>query len=228
MRPVFPFWIFLGLTLFVGGLNLFAQGRKPAQRPPKDTLVKSIFKWEKEPRKNMIQWNFLSTFVLAGNFSYERILSKHVGLLIGGYAGKYTLSSRSDSLPFDAQIFGTGGTLEIKLYPLGSAGRGFYLSPYSSFRFFKLNSPYIISPPGAEYTYGAKKAESFNLSAGVTVGYRWILGNWFIINPYLGAGYNVSRFHFFEEAQKADFNTRFIFTGPYEIRFGLNLGIALK
>jgi hypothetical protein len=228
MRSVFPFCVFFGLMLIAGGFNLFAQGGKDRRRQTKDTLDKSVFKWEKEPRKNMIQWNFLSTFVLAANFSYERTFSKYAGILVGGFAGKYTLTSRSDSLPFDTQIFGTGGTLEIKLYPLGGGGRGLYVSPYSSFRFFKLNSPYITSPPGAEYTYGANKAESFNLSIGLSLGYRWILGNWFIINPYLGAGYNVSRFHFFEDAQKNDFNTRFIFAGPYEVRFGLNLGVALK
>lgn len=228
MKPAFRFWSLFGLLVFLSGSYLFGQNRNSKERQTKDSLQKSIFKWEKEPRKNLIQWNFLSTFVLAANFSYERNLSNHIGLLIGGYAGRYTLTSRSDSLPFDTQLFGTGGTLEIKVYPLGTGGRGFYLSPYSSFRFFKLNSPYITSPPGTEYSYGTKKAESFNLSAGVTLGYRWILGNWFIINPYLGAGYNVSRFHLFEDAQKTDFNTRFIFTGPYEIRFGLNLGVALK
>jgi outer membrane autotransporter protein len=201
MRSVFPFCVFFGLMLIAGGFNLFAQGGKDRRRQTKDTLDKSVFKWEKEPRKNMIQWNFLSTFVLAANFSYERTFSKYAGILVGGFAGKY---------------------------PLGGGGRCLYVSPYSSFRFFKLNSPYITSPPGAEYTYGANKAESFNLSIGLSLGYRWILGNWFIINPYLGAGYNVSRFHFFEDAQKNDFNTRFIFAGPYEVRFGLNLGVALK
>jgi hypothetical protein len=228
MRPAFRFLIIFELILFLSGFSLFAQDGRSGKRQIKDTLDNAVFKWEKEPRKNMIQWNFLSTFVLAANFSYERTLSKYTGILIGGYAGRYTLTSRSDSLPFDTQVFGAGGSLEVKLYPLGGGGRGFYLAPYSSFRFFKLNSPFVTSPPGAEYTYGAKKAESYNLSGGITLGYRWILGNWFIINPYLGGGYNVSRFHFFEEAQKTDFNTRFIFTGPYEIRFGLNLGVALK
>ncbi len=198
------------------------------QKPLRDSLNNAIFRWEREPRKNMIQWNFISTFVLAANFSYERTLSRHTGILIGGYTGRYTLTSRTDSLPFDTEIFGSGGYLEFKVYPEGKGSRGFYLAPYSSFRFYKLKSPFITSPPGTPITYGARKAESFNLAGGLTVGYRWILGNWFVVNPYFGAGYNHSRFHFFGEAQKSDFNTRLIFVGPYEIRFGLNLGVALK
>ncbi len=195
----------------------------------KDTTLRYKFVWEREPRRNMIQWNFLSTFVLTGNFSYERILSKYFGLLVGGYAGQYLFTSRSDSLPYDTRIFSTSGYTELKIYPWGSLGRRAYIGPYSSFRFMKLRSPVITSPPGAaEYTYGSRNAEVYNLAFGGVIGYRFILGNWFLINLYVGAGYNIPRFHFFNDAQKSDFNTKLLFVEHYEVRFGMNLGLAIK
>jgi len=199
------------------------------RRAKRDTIEKYTFLWEKEPRKNMIQWNFMSTFVLTGNFSYERVLSKHVGLLVGGYAGRYILTSRNDSLPYDTEIFATSGYMELKVYPWGTAGRGPYIAPYGSFRFMKLRSPIITGTTGPdEYTYGIRKAEVYNLGLGGVIGYRFILGNWFLINLYLGAGYNIPRFHFFNNAQKSDFNTRLLFVDNYEVRFGMNLGLAIK
>lgn len=198
------------------------------KRNPRDSTDKYVFIWGKEPRRNMIQWNFLSTFVLTGNFSYERILSKHVGLLVGGYVGNYTLTSRDTILPYDTKIFATSGYLEIKAYPWGGLGRGAYIGPYSSFRFMKLRSPIVTGMVDNEPTYGIRKAEVFNLAVGGVVGYRFILGNWFVINVYGGVGYNIPRFHFFDEAKKSDFNTRLLFLNNYEVRFGMNLGIAIK
>ena len=197
----------------------------------KDTLSKYRYRfaWEREPRRNMIQWNFFSTFVLTGNFSYERILSKHVGLLVGGYAGKYLLTSRNDSLPYDTDIFPASGYLELKIYPWGGLGRGAYIAPYGTFRFLKLKSAVITSEPGAtQTTYGSRKCEVYNVGVGGVIGYRFILGNWFLINVYAGGGYNIPRFHFFGDAVKSDFNTRLLFLNNYEVRFGMNLGLAIK
>ena len=204
---------------------------KVAQKPfLKDSTTRSYrFLWEREPRRNMIQWNFLSTFVLTGNFSYERIVSKHIGILVGGYAGKYLVTSRGDTLPYDTDIFATSGYMELKIYPWGRLGRGAYVAPYGSFRFMKLKSPYVTSAPGnTDYTFGYRKAEVYNLAAGGVIGYRFILGNWFLINIYAGAGYNVPRFHLFDDAQVSHFNTRLLFLQNYEVRFGMNLGVAIK
>ena len=199
------------------------------KRHPRDSTDKFVFLWGKEPRKNMIQWNFLSTFVLTANFSYERILSKHVGLLVGGHViGNYTFTSTNDSLSYDTKVFGASGYLELKVYPWGGRGRGPYIAPYSSFRFFKLRSPTVTGYVDGKVTEGLRRAEVFNLGVGGVIGYRFILGNWFIINLYGGAGYNIPRFHYFDNAQKQDFNTRLLFLENYEVRFGLNLGIAIK
>lgn len=198
------------------------------KRNPRDSTDKYVFIWGKEPRKNMIQWNFMSTFVLTANFSYERLLSKHVGVLVGGYVGRYDLTSRADSLPYDTRIFATSGYFELKAYPWGGRGRGAYIGPYTSFRFMKLKSPYVTGNVDGNYTHGTDKAEVFNLAVGGVIGYRFILGNWFIINLYAGAGYNTPRFHFFDDAVKSDFNTNLLFVENYEVRFGLNLGIAIK
>jgi len=199
------------------------------KRNPKDSSEKFVFLWGKEPRKNMVQWNFLSTFVLTANFSYERILSKHVGLLVGGYVvGNYTFTSANDSLSYDTKIFGASGYLELKVYPWGGMGRGPYIAPYSSFRFFKLRAPVVTGYVDGKTTEGLRRAEVYNLGLGGVIGYRFILGNWFIINLYGGAGYNVPRFHYFDNAQKQHFNTRLLFLENYEVRFGLNLGIAIK
>lgn len=209
--------------------DIKAPKQERLKRMEEDSIDKKAFICDKEPRKNIVQWNFLSTFVLAGNFSYERVISKHTAILVGGYAGKYTLSSPGGILPYDTDIFATGGYLELKVFPLGKSPRGPYVAPYGLFRFFKLKAPILTgTAPDGEYTFGARRAESFNLSTGLTLGYRWILGNWFVVNPYLGAGYNIPRFHYFDEAEFGDFNTNLIFVKNYEIRFGLNLGIALK
>lgn len=236
--------LFFGLLLWVLASGAYAQvpvdsdSLKKAdtaavvlQKPfLKDTLpvYKYRFAWEREPRRNMIQWNFLSTFVLTANFSYERILSKHVGLLLGGYVGNYTLTSRGDSLPYDTKVFASSGYLELKIYPWGGEGRGAYIGPYTTFRFMKLRSPIITGTVDGEYTYGTRRAEVYNLAVGGVIGYRFILGNWFLINLYGGAGYNTPRFHFFDDAQKSSFNTRLLFLENYEIRFGMNLGLAIK
>lgn len=196
----------------------------------KDTIPKYRYRfaWEREPRRNMIQWNFFSSFVQTANFSYERIVGKYVGILLGGYVGNYTLTSRGDSLPYDTKIFTAAGYLELKAYPWGGQGRGAYIGPYTSFRFLKLRSPEITGMVGDKYTYGDFRAESYNLSVGGVVGYRFILGNWFLINLFGGAGYNIPRFHFFGDAQPHNFNTRLLFVGSYEVRFGMNLGLAIK
>ena len=199
------------------------------KKNPKDSTDKFVFLWGKEPRKNMVQWNFLSTFVLTANFSYERILSKHVGLLVGGYVvGNYTFTSSNDSLSYDTKVFGASGYLELKVYPWGGMGRGPYIAPYSSFRFFKLRSPVVTGYVDGKTTEGLRRAEVYNLGVGGVIGYRFILGNWFIINFYGGAGYNIPRFHYFDNAQKQNFNTKLLFLENYEVRFGLNLGIAIK
>lgn len=199
------------------------------KKHPRDSTEKYVFVWEREPRKNMIQWNFISTFVLVANFSYERLLSRHVGLLVGGYVGRYDLTSRTDSIPYDTRIFASSGYLELKAYPWGGRGRGAYIGPYTNFRFMRLKSPYVSGvTPENGITNGVSKAEVFNLGLGGVIGYRFILGNWFVINLYGGAGYNIPRFHFFDGAQKSDFNTRLLFLDNYEVRFGLNLGVAIK
>lgn len=198
------------------------------KKNPRDSTEKYVFIWGKEPRKNMVQWNFLSTFVLTANFSYERILSKHVGILVGGYVGRYDLTSRTDSIPYDTRIFATSGYLELKAYPWGGMGRGPYIGPYTSFRFLKLKSPYVSGVVDDKIVNGIRSSEVFNLAFGGVIGYRFILGNWFIINLYGGAGYNIPRFHFFDDATKDHFNTRLLFLENYEVRFGLNLGIAIK
>lgn len=225
----------------LGSLNLQAQIRDSIlsgregdtvkvvmKKSPKDSTRKFRFLWDKEPRKNIVQWNFVSTFVLTANFSYERIINKHMGILVGGYVGNYTLTSRTDSLPYDTKIFATSGYLEIKAYPWGTQGRGAYIGPYSSFRFMKLRSPEVTGFVDGVYTHSLNKTEVFSLAVGGVVGYRFILGNWFVINVYGGAGYNMPRFHFFDGAQRSDFNTKYLFLDKYEVRFGMNLGIALK
>ncbi len=241
--------ICLILVLLIGSLNTAVRaqtdtsatgGKKPREKKPKekvsplrnlkDTISTHYdFKWDKEVRKNAIRVNPVSAFVLIGNVDYERYISPLVSVNINGFFGSNRIYTDVSGRVYPTNFMTAGGILEFRFYPWKKALRGFYVAPYLQYHFYRLISTYEDSydPLTQNASVSRHKAQIHMGAAGGVAGYQWILGNWFAINIFAGAGYNYYQWNTMGSPQDR-FTTKSLGVIPYDIRGGVSIGIAIK
>ena len=214
--------------------------KKPRKKEPKEkvTPLRNLrdtisteynFKWDKEIRKNALRVNPVSAFVLIGNVDYERYISPMLTFNLNAFYGSNRIYTDVSGRIYPTNFVTAGGLFEFRIYPWKKALRGFYLAPYLQYHYYRLISTYEDSYDPASQTASVSrhKAHIHMGAAGAVAGYQWILGNWFAINLFAGAGYNYYYWNAGGSPQDR-FTTRSLGVVPYELRAGISIGIALK
>lgn len=205
------------IGLFILPALAFAQKKSKdgIERNLRDTSAKFHYSWDKKPIRHVIHWNPASTFVLTGVLGYEVKVHKRASLLLRGLYGSYSVNSTSFT---QACAF-----LEPRVYVLGTAPRGLYVSPYLRYRWFKAND--IVTINGITNTQTMK---AHSASIGVTIGWQWILGNWFMVNPYVGGAWNYHSV----QSTTPNYTDRFYLSSlgftPVTFRWGVCMGLGFK
>lgn len=191
--------------------------------------TKYDFKWDKELRKNAIRFNPISAFVLVGNVDYERRIAPWASFNINAFVGANTNYQDTDGRIYPTTFFVAGGGFDFRFYPFKKALRGFYFGPYVSYRYYKLTSlkEEVFIPSTSYVLTSVHRAESQMLAVGGLVGYQWILGNWFALNLFAGAGYNYVHWQSYGSPRE-NFALKGLGIHPYQIRAGVSVGIAPK
>lgn len=223
-------WILLCL-FSLSSLHTNAQKdkeRKVRKHNLRDTAsTKYDFIWDKELRKNALRFNPLSAFLLVGNIDYERRIAPWASFNINAFAGANTVYNDTDGRVYPTNFFHAGGGFDLRFYPFKKSLRGFYFGPYTAYRFFKLTSLHEESFIDGKAITSVHKGEVQMLSAGAITGYQFILGNWFALNLFAGAGYNYVHKQLFGSPQEY-FATKGMGIVPYQIKAGISIGVALK
>jgi hypothetical protein len=196
---------------------IFAQkkSKNGIERNLRDTSAKFNYSWDKKPIRHVIHWNPASTFVLTGVLGYEIKVHKRASILVRGLYGSYSLNSTSFR---QACAF-----VEPRIYVLATAPRGLYVSPYLRYRWFEATD--IVTINGIT---NAQTMKANSYSVGLTLGWQWILGNWFMVNPYIGGAWNYHNI----QSSTPNYNDRFYLSSlgftPVSFRWGVCLGLAFK
>lgn len=156
--------------------------------------------------KNIVKVNLTNLALMSGGFSYERILSKHISLLV---SGTYRPASKSKVLSTLGSEGFTGGgasssyqnmllgymgiSPELRFYLGKGYGNGVYLSPYFRYENFNIsNFPFSYDNNGKEETL-TFKGNINGTSGGILFGYQWLMGknknivlDWSIIGVHYG------------------------------------------
>lgn len=210
-------FLFVVLTLLLSASFVHSQeadSLKKSRKKPKEKPYN--FLWDKEPRKHLLKINIPSAFAQVGNLSYEVIIKKRVGIQIGGLAGSYFISRTENKL--------YGGMFETKVYFKNNAPRAFYAS--LNFRYRYLDSESIEFLDDELYKIYNLNVQSYSL--GLNLGRQWVLGNWFAVNPFVGAVYNLHQFNYGPDATKDKFNLTWLGLTPWTFRWGVQIGMAFK
>jgi hypothetical protein len=156
--------------------------------------------------KNIVKVNLTNLALKSGGFSYERILSKHISLLVSGTympASKIKVFSTLGSDGFggggvsssykDMLLGYMGISPELRFYLGKGYGNGVYLSPYFRYESFSVsNFPFSYDNNGKEETLTFEGNINAS-SGGMLLGYQWLMGknknivlDWSIIGVHFG------------------------------------------
>lgn len=225
-------YLFLLLTV---GLSIFIAQPARCQKKEKikidrrlrDTSARYVFPLDNLPRRHTTGLNILGLFAQNAHVFYEWRALPVVGLRQQVMIGRFREPSSDPDIPFKVRAFVLGGGTELAIYPYRKAPRGPYLALGGTYRWYNAEILIPAAPPATGYSSGRKKLHL--LSASVLCGWQFIAGNWFVINPYLGAGLNYPILQAIEGTdQEAVRRTRIAGTGQISARFGLILGLAFK
>ena len=159
-----------------------------------------------------IKLNVTSLAVGTFNGSFEHAIGDKSSFQIGAFYASYGK---------DTEFKGFGITPEYRFY-FGDKGamQGFFVGPYVRYQNYKLSQQSVSFNTGAIYT---ESATLNTFGGGVNVGYQWIFGEHFSLEPFVRVGYN-SGTPKSDNGNIEDF-TLGVFTGT-SVLPGLNLGFA--
>jgi hypothetical protein len=221
--------------LLAGALSLLLTQPAPCQNKEKpkidrrlrDTSARYIFPLDNLPRRHTTGLNILGLFAQNAHAFYEWRALPILGLRQQVMIGRFREPSSDPEIPFKVRAFVVGGGTELAIYPFRKAPRGSYLAAGGTYRWYNAEILLPNTSPATGFFTGRKKLHL--LSASVVAGWQFIAGNWFVMNPFLGAAWNFSLLHAAEGSdQEAVRQARIAGTGPVSFRFGLILGLAFK
>lgn len=193
----------------------------------RDTSARYIFPLDNLPRRHTTGLNLLGLFAQNAHIFYEWKSFPSLGLRQQVLIGRFREPASDPEIPFKIRAFVAGGGTELVLYPFGKAPRGPYLAAGGSYRWYDAEISIPNAAPATGYTTGRKKLHLLSVSA--VTGWQFIAGNWFVINPFVGAARNFSFLHIVSGAyEEAVRQARIAGTGQISVRFGLIVGLAFK
>ncbi|GAA4368179.1 hypothetical protein GCM10023185_40700 [Hymenobacter saemangeumensis] len=161
---------------------------------------------------NAIKLNVTSLLFGIGNGSFEHKLSDQSSLQLGAFYASYG----SDE---SGKFTGFGITPEYRFYVTGESMQGLFIGPFVRFQNFNISSTSTFGT-----STSTDKSTLTTFGGGVNVGYQWIFGGHFSMEPFLRLGYNAGK-------PKSDNNGNVDYTGlsyftGTSVLPGLNLGFA--
>ena len=166
-------------------------------------------------QSNALKINVTSLAVATGNFSFEHATGDKSSFQVGAFYTGFSVS--------DTKFTGFGITPEYRFYLSGDALDGFFLAPYVRYQNFKLSSgDYTTYNSSGQYVTTKDEATLNTFGGGVNVGYQWIFGEHFLLEPFVRVGYNSGST---KVTQGSDNFSLGVFNGT-SVLPGLNLGFA--
>ncbi len=136
-----------------------------------------------QAQTNAIKLNVTSVFVATGNVAFEHKLSDKTSFQLGAYYTGFSI--------LDTKFSGFGITPEYRFYLSGESMQGFFLGPYLRYTHLNLKSgDYNTYNNQGQSTTTRDEASLNTFGGGVNVGYQWIFGEHFVLEPFLRVGYN--------------------------------------
>lgn len=132
-----------------------------------------------------IKLNPTSLIVATTNLSFEHAVGDKTSFQIGAFYTGFSISGTKFS--------GFGITPEYRFYLGGKDGmQGFFVGPFVRYQNFKLSGEdYTTYNTTTGKSYTTKDEATLNtFGGGVNVGYQWILGAHFVLEPFVRLGYN--------------------------------------
>jgi hypothetical protein len=185
--------LFIILFFFVLTNTAFAQkiGIKTPKKLP--TTKQMTVESHNEPipiYNNALRWHIASVGALNASFGYERKIAPRLSLNIGlsGLASPKVFERPALTTLSIGRFSGFAITPELRFYVRKNttAFKGFYAAPY--FRYSAYKVPLVFSSLGMLPVVAEGKMYLRNYSAGVQLGYQWLLGrkivvDWFFFGP---------------------------------------------
>jgi len=219
------------LLYIIPSLFLHAQVKEKVKidRRLADTSAPYIFALDNLPRRHVTTVNLAALFALNGHFTYEWRALNFLGFKLQAMGGRFRQLSTMPLLPYRVRSYLVGTSADLVFYPLKKAPRGLYFTVGGGYRWYDSDIPYLalIAPDMYFVAHGFK---SFHLiSASTGVGWQFIAGNWFVINPYMGLSLN-KQDGVRIRGKVSDYVKDFTVPGTslLAFRFGLFLGLAFK
>ncbi|UYZ63252.1 DUF3575 domain-containing protein [Hymenobacter weizhouensis] len=174
-----------------------------------------------------IKTNLLSPVVRAGSVALERQLKPGTSLQLHAF---YTPGT--GRILGGTRVEGYGITPELRFYVGGQQLTGFYLGPYLRYQQFRVVEKLEpcdswFGASGNCATWGQPTERRGTLRAfgvGILFGRQWRVGQHFILDPFVGLGFNGSVAETTDSFEN-DFDNTELYNG-LEPRLGLAIGVA--
>lgn len=164
-------------------------------------------------RAHVLKTNILSPLLRSGTVFYEQAINSRSSVQLGAF-GSFLHAAGTDYTGF-------GLTPEYRRYLTGEALNGLYVGSYLRVQHFRLavdvsdNSGQTTNVTGSLTTLGG----------GLLVGRQWIFGQRFVVDPYLGVGYDAGEL----KVRSQGYGQNVFGSAPVRglgLRPGINLGFA--
>lgn len=167
---------------------------------------------------NAIKINPISLALTTVNLSFEHKVSDKASFQIGAF---YTVLNYSNVLGGNRTDFsGFGITPEFRFYVVGKPRQGLFLGPY--LRYQNLNATASGNDNFGNSAFYEATLNTFG--GGVNLGYQWVFGGRFVLEPFLRIGFNSGSINYSGSAARKNFNFDAFYGAS--VLPGLNLGCA--
>jgi hypothetical protein len=167
-------------------------------------------------QSNAIKLNVTSLAVATFNASFEHSLSDNSSFQLGAFYTGFSIS--------DTKFTGFGITPEYRFYLTGESMQGFFVAPYVRYQNFKLSSDGYSYNSSGQTTTTTNEATLNTFGGGVNVGYQWVFGEHFVLEPFVRLGYNGGSAKYTDGSDESNFSMG-SFNGT-SVLPGMNLGFA--
>ena len=173
-----------------------------------------------QAQTNAIKINATSLLFGIYNASFEHKLGDNTSFQLGAFYASYGKSTEDN-------FSGIGITPEYRFYVTGESMQGFFIGPFLRFQNYSIKStPYTTyNNNGVPTGTTTDKASLTTFGGGVNVGYQWIFGERFVLEPFLRLGYNAGSTKSDSGNSNVDYSGLSYFKGT-SVLPGLNLGFA--
>ncbi|WBO83438.1 DUF3575 domain-containing protein [Hymenobacter yonginensis] len=164
-------------------------------------------------RAHVLKTNILSPLLGSGTLFYEQAINSRASVQLGVF-GSFLHAAGTE---YD----GFGLTPEYRRYLTGEVLNGLYVGSYLRVQRFRL----AVDVPDNSGQTTKVTGKMTTLGGGLLVGRQWIFGQRFVVDPYLGVGYDAGQL----QVSTQGYSQNVFGTAPVRglsLRPGISLGFA--